>query len=174
MGVLVNWLPYAGKVEVKVGACRGDWDSHAASLSWVWVWWMSGVEKSAHTRVCLSSPWCPPGASLFWICLPPPACTCVNTCTLTCTHMNGCIYMILTHSHRCSIWLSFTCLGQRCQCSWRSPCSFASPELCARPSYSCIFFPAGPEPAWCSSASDNGYVSFLFKLHFYFYLQKKT
>lgn len=64
MGVSVSWLPHAGMVEVRMWACREDWASHAASLSWAWEWRMSGVEKSAHTRVCLSSPLCPQGASL--------------------------------------------------------------------------------------------------------------
>lgn len=48
-----------------------------------------------------------------------------------------------------------TCLGQRCPCSWTDPCSSASPELCAPPSYWCICVPGGPEPPSCSSKSDK-------------------
>ncbi len=155
MGESVSQLPHAGMVAVRVWPSEEDWASHAASLSWAWGWRMSAVEKTAHTRFCLSSPLCPQGASLSWICLPPPACTRFNTIR---TRMNGCINMILTHSHRCDSGVSLTCLGQRRQCSWTGPCSSASPELCALPSYWCIFFPAGPEPPWCSSASDNGHI----------------
>lgn len=76
-----RWLlPGAGRVEVRVWACREERASHAAPPSCVWGWRMSGAEKSAHTRSRLSSPLCPRGASRSWKCLPPPACTRFNTC----------------------------------------------------------------------------------------------
>lgn len=161
--VSVWWLPHAGTVEARVWACREDGTSRVAFLSWVWEWRTSGVEKSAHTHFCLSSPLCLQGASLSWICLPPPAWTQVNTRKYTHTWINGCINMTLTYLHGWNSEVYLTCLGQRCQCFWTDPCSFASQELCAPPSYWCISSPAGPEPPSCSSTSGKGRISHLGK-----------
>ena len=56
VGVTASLLPRAGRVGVKVWACRVGQASPAETLLWGWEWRTTGVEKSAHTCFCQSSP----------------------------------------------------------------------------------------------------------------------
>ena len=76
-----EFVPHADMVRVKVWACAVCQCSYAETLLWVLEWRMTGVEKSAQTHFCQSSPLCPRGASLSWICLPLLICTHENTHT---------------------------------------------------------------------------------------------
>lgn len=93
--VYTGRLPRGVMVEVGVWTSRRA--SRAATLSWMWGWRKSVAGKSARTRFCLSSPLCPQGSSLSWICLPPQACTGFRTHTNKPTWCSG---TTLTHLHR--------------------------------------------------------------------------
>lgn len=88
-------LPREVMAEVGVWTCRQA--SRAATLSWMWGWRTSVAGKSARTHFCLSSPLCPQGSSLSWICLPLQACTGFRTHTNSPAWCSG---MMLTHLHR--------------------------------------------------------------------------
>lgn len=148
--VIITWCREGGGEGV--GMQRGAGFTCSASLVCVGVEDEWGGEICAHTFPSIIS-------FMSSRCIPilkmSPS-TSLHTFQHTWRCVSGCINPPLTHSHRYKS--TFTCSGRRCRCSWTGPCSSASPELGAPPSYWCIFFPAGPEPPSCSSASTNGHI----------------